>query len=119
MLTTHQHTSQAKTNMKEPLVAGVYRVCDPVKRVSFIGYTFNVKGIFKRFRFELGLNSCSVKPLQVMYNLADGKVNMELLEEMAVEDVNDTDARRDLEAAMQKWQKNLEENGETVKIILL
>jgi len=94
-------------------------VYDPAIHVSYIGYSFNVKGIFKRFRFELGLNSCTVKPLQAMYNAAGGKVCMELLEQIPAEDANDARAQKELESAMAKWQEKLEMSGETVRIILL
>lgn len=105
--------------MQKPLIAGIYRIYDPEHGVSFIGYSFNVNGILKRFRFELGLNSCTHKPLQAMYNAAGGRVREDVLEEMSDCDANDSGAEARLTAAMQKWQNKLEGGGEKVYVILL
>ena len=105
--------------MAEPLSAGIYRVCDAAAHTSFIGYTYNLRGILKRFRFELGLNVCTFKPLQLMYNAAGGRVSMEILEEISGADANDEKSEELLKAALHKWKKSLEDAGETVKIIML
>ena len=105
--------------MIEPLTAGIYRVRDEEKKISFIGYSYNICGLFKRFRFELGLNACSVKPLQAMYNRAGGRVNMEILEEIPVCGANDADGERHLKSALCAWRDKLDAYGETVRVILL
>ncbi|MBQ9949535.1 MAG: hypothetical protein IJO93_02310 [Clostridia bacterium] len=104
--------------MKEPLIAGIYRIHDEERKISFIGYTYNVKGILKRYRFELGLNMCTHKPLQIMYNESGKRAVMEILERLDVS-ANDDGAEVLMQNALDAWQEKLQRSGETVKIILL
>lgn len=105
--------------MTRALKAGVYRICDEKNKSSFIGYTYNLDGILKRFRFELNMNMCTLKPLQAMFNAARKQVSYDILEEVEVSAAGDVESDAHLKACMYKWQKKLEEGGETVKIILL
>lgn len=100
--------------------AGIYRIHDSKNKISFVGYSHNLRGILKRFRFELCMNMCIFKPLQIMFNNAGKQVDYDVLEEIDISGFHDeieTDAH--LRAGMYKWKKQLETSGETVKIILL
>ena len=63
-----------------PLIAGIYRVFAPETGESFLGFTYNFEGTRKRLRFELTLNACPYKPLQLFWNERGG-LEFELLEE--------------------------------------
>lgn len=104
--------------MEQKLKAGIYRIYDEKNKRSFLGYTYNLKGILKRFRFELNLNMCTHKPLQAMYNESGKNAQAEVLEEIAI-DPNEPRAEEMMNEAMLKWQQKLEADGETVNIILL
>ncbi len=59
---------------------GVYRVYDPKSNEAYVGYSRNLRGTYKRLRFELKLNACSYKQLQAFYNERAGEVAFEPLE---------------------------------------
>ena len=101
------------------MTAGIYRLQDEANHISFIGYSFNIEGLFKRYRFELGLNACSVKPLQAMYNSAHGNVHMEILEQTQVSDISSPDTEESMKKALEIWRRSLEAKGESVRVILL
>lgn len=104
----------------QELKAGIYRVHDVKNKISFIGYSHNLRGILKRFRFELNMNMCIFKPLQIMFNEANKQVDYDVLEEIDISGFsNEAETDAHLRAGMYKWQKKLETSGETVKIILL
>lgn len=58
-------------NIPDPktLTMGVYRVFDSAdpEGPCYMGFSRNVEGTIKRLRFELTLNACSYKPLQLFY----------------------------------------------------
>lgn len=66
---------------KWPSSMGVYRVYSPIGGASYVGFTRNLSGAYKRLLFELKLNACSYKALQSFWNEMSGVVSFEILEE--------------------------------------
>jgi len=62
-----------------PIKAGVYRIYAEQTGESYVGFTRNLNGTYKRLRFELKLNACSYKALQQFYNVHEDMA-FELLE---------------------------------------
>lgn len=51
---------------------GVYRFHSPAAAQSFIGFSRHMEATRKRMEFELRLNACSYKPLQLAFNSCGG-----------------------------------------------
>ncbi len=99
------------------LVIGIYRIYDPVTGESFVGFSRNIEGTLKRFRFELPLNACSYKALQKFWNERKGNVLMETLEEFSPPaDMDDFALSEHLEQMMYAQQKRLGENTKLVQM---
>lgn len=92
------------------MTAGVYRVFDEKTGDSYVGFTYNFEGVKKRLRFELTLNACSYKPLQLFWN-ERGELAVELLEAY-VPDPARLDIEHDayLRARVFFWQEKLGAN---------
>ena len=92
---------------EKQLTAGIYRAFDPQSGESLVGYTLNFEGTRKRLKFELALNACSYKPLQMFWN-EKGGLEIELLEAY-VPDVAMSDLEIDahLHAKLFAWQERL------------
>ena len=63
-----------------PQSMGVYRVYSLTSPECFVGFSRNLRGTYKRLRFELKLNACSYQALQQFYNVNNGNVDYEILE---------------------------------------
>ena len=119
VLTQAQLLWAADLNMREDLLeAGIYRIYDAKRKIAYIGYSYNLTGILKRFRFELNLNMCTLKPLQTMFNESGKTAAMDVLERLNVKP-NDDGSEAIMQAALEKWQAALTAQGDTVKVILL
>lgn len=90
-----------------PLIAGIYRVFAPETGESFLGFTYNFEGTRKRLRFELTLNACPYKPLQLFWNERGG-LEFELLEAFAPEPaLSELETEAHLRAKLFLWQERL------------
>ena len=87
---------------EKQLTAGIYRAFDPKSGESLVGYTLNFEGTRKRLKFELALNACSYKPLQMFWN-EKGGLEIELLEAY----VSDLEIDAHLHAKLFAWQERL------------
>lgn len=84
--------------MREEGSVGIYRFYHEEKGVSFVGFSWNLRGTWKRLRFELKANACSYKRLQEFYNACGGDLAYEVLEEI---DPSQFASDRELEAYTQ------------------
>ncbi|MDD3920028.1 MAG: hypothetical protein PHO41_02470 [Eubacteriales bacterium] len=100
-----------------PATMGVYRVYSPVNGDSFVGFTRNLNGTYKRLRFELKLNACSYKALQAFWNACCGTVEFEVLEQYEpVPGYSDEELDAHLQALMLKHQSQLSAKAIQVQI---
>ena len=85
---------------------GVYRAYSPLGGPSFVGFSRNLEGTYKRLRFELTLNACPYISLQELWN-RQGALTLELLEEYDISAMGDEEACAYEMARLMAWKERL------------
>lgn len=98
-----------------PPPAGVFRIYNNEKKISFIGSSLNIPGVINRQKFQLKNGSHPDKQLQQDWNdLGPDPFIFETLDELDLSVENNSDPEKDLKTLKQLWLDKLRDSGETI-----
>ena len=101
---------------KKEITAGVFCVYAPEDASAcFLGFSPNVEGMWKRLLFELRLNACPYRQLQLFWNQQEQELQMEMLQ--ALEGAHQMEVQEQDEALRQMLVLQQQRLGATAHLI--